>query len=246
MRQALKIFLFVIHLVLADAVVKEISLCSFSVLHNGVRYSTGEAFTVIPGLFDFRFVGNHGCAWGLFQGYVWPLALFSIVAFALLVWKRRSVFGIDSPGWRGKAGRIAEILIYAGIFGNLLDRVIRGYVVDMFDFHLCGWHFPCFNLADTYITFAAAILILLSFSSGATAKSPANGRAGVPSGTAEKSPANGRAGVPPPAEDRGETHTRHDPAVASKEMSLEEKIAIVKAKSAAKKNKCEPKNGKSE
>ena len=90
------------------------------------------------------------------QGQVWPLAAFAAVAFALLVWKRKSVFP------RGVWGLVAEHLLYAGILGNLIDRLYYRFVVDMFDFHWGVHHFPCFNVADSCITVAAGILIACS------------------------------------------------------------------------------------
>ena len=151
MRRFLAIFAAVANLVLADAVVKELA----------VGILKGNAVVaVLPGFFDLAYVENRGCAWGMFQGQVWPLALFGVVALALLVWKRRSVFG------PGIAAGVAECLLYAGIVGNLVDRVFRGFVVDMLDFHWGVHHFPCFNLADTYITVAAGLLVLLSFGAG--------------------------------------------------------------------------------
>lgn len=138
----------VANLVLADAVVKELSL--------GLLKGK-PAVEVIPGFFNLAYVENRGCAWGMLQGQVWPLAVFGVVALVFLLWKRKSVFG------EGLAARTAEILLYAGITGNLIDRICRGYVIDMFDFYLKTSHFPCFNLADAYISIAAGIMILCSF-----------------------------------------------------------------------------------
>ena len=112
---------------------------------------------VVPGFFDLCLVRNRGCAWGLFQGSVAPLAAFAVLALAFLVWKRRSVFG---------AGRMAfwtEALLYAGIAGNLLDRLLLGCVVDFLDFHWHSHHFPVFNFADVCISTAAGLLLLSSF-----------------------------------------------------------------------------------
>ena len=148
MRAFLVVFAFVANLVLADAVVKEIAA--------GCWKGTA-AVSVVPGLFNLAYVENRGCAWGMFQGRVWPLAAFGIVALAFLIWKRRSVFGT------GRAARVAEVLLYAGIVGNLIDRVFRGYVIDMFDFYWGKSHFPCFNLADSFICVAAGLLIACSF-----------------------------------------------------------------------------------
>jgi signal peptidase II len=44
--------------------------------------------------------------------------------------------------------------------GNVIDRLLHGYVIDFLDFHLQRWHFPAFNVADAAITVGAACLIL--------------------------------------------------------------------------------------
>lgn len=156
MRRFVVIFAVVVNLVLADAVTKEIAA--------GTLGASRSVFTVVPGLFDLAYVENRGCAWGMFQGRVWPLAAFGLAALAVLVWKRRSVFyaGVETLA-RFRWASAAERLLYAGIVGNLIDRVFRGYVIDMLDFHWGASHFPCFNLADSYICVAAGILIALSF-----------------------------------------------------------------------------------
>lgn len=149
MKRALIALVVAAHLVLVDAVVKELA----------VGFLKGSAaVSVIPGLFNLAYVENRGCAWGLLQGHVWPLAAFGVVALVFLVWKRRSVFGV--PGSR--LGAVAEPLLYAGVVGNLIDRVFRGYVIDMFDFHWQTSHFPCFNVADTFICVSVGLLLLAS------------------------------------------------------------------------------------
>ncbi|AKJ30501.1 signal peptidase II [Caldimonas brevitalea] len=54
----------------------------------------------------------------------------------------------------------ALALILGGAIGNVIDRALHGYVVDFLDFHLRGWHFPAFNVADAGISVGAALLIL--------------------------------------------------------------------------------------
>ncbi|MBR2714260.1 MAG: signal peptidase II [Kiritimatiellae bacterium] len=147
MKRFLVLFAVVINLVLADAVIKELA----------AGYLKGAAaVSVIPGLFNLAYVENRGCAWGMFQGQVWPLAIFGLVALAFLIWRRKSVFG------SGRLPAIAEPLLYAGIIGNIIDRLFRGYVIDMFDFHWGIHHFPCFNLADSCICVAVGLLLLAS------------------------------------------------------------------------------------
>ena len=152
MKRLLIAVVVVLNLVLADAVAKELA-------HGLLGPSAAggpRVVDVVPGLFNLAYVENRGCAWGLLQGQVWPLAAFAAVAFALLVWKRKSVFP------RGVWGLVAEHLLYAGILGNLIDRLYYRFVVDMFDFHWGVHHFPCFNVADSCITVAAGILIACS------------------------------------------------------------------------------------
>ena len=51
-------------------------------------------------------------------------------------------------------------LLLGGILGNLLDRIIRGYVTDYVSLNIVGYHFPIFNLADTFIVIGVFLLLL--------------------------------------------------------------------------------------
>ncbi len=144
------------------AVVANLLLLDQAVKAVAVRVLKGAPPVRVADFLNLAYVENRGCAWGMLQGHVWPLAAFSALAFALLLWKRRSVFPAGWPGF------VAETFVYAGIFGNMIDRVRCGFVVDMFDFHWGASHFPCFNVADACITVAAAILVATSmFAPGA-------------------------------------------------------------------------------
>lgn len=138
-------FAAVMNLLLVDQVVKTAAV---------YYLKESPPVTVLANLFRLAYVENRGAAWGMFQGNVWPLALFSVVALGVLVWKRREVF---PPG---RMGAVAECLLYAGILGNMIDRMSRGCVVDMFDFYWGSYHFPCFNVADAYITVSVGLLFL--------------------------------------------------------------------------------------
>ena len=146
MRRFVFSFAVVMNLLLVDQVVKAAAI---------QKLKDAPPVEVLP-FFNLAYVENRGCAWGMFQGQVWPLAVFAVVAFALLVWKRKSIFP------HGAWGLVAEHLLYAGILGNLIDRLYYRFVVDMFDFHWGAHHFPCFNVADSCITVAAGILIAFS------------------------------------------------------------------------------------
>lgn len=150
------LFAAVANLVLVDAVTKELARGYL----RGAGASRPRVIEIIPNLFNLAYVENRGCAWGMFQGQVWPLAIFGLVALAFLIWKRKSVFGASL------LSSIAEPLLYAGIIGNVIDRLFRGYVIDMFDFHWGIHHFPCFNVADSLICISVGLMLIASLFEG--------------------------------------------------------------------------------
>ena len=82
----------VANLLLIDQVVKAASVSSLK---------EKPPVEVLPNLFNLAYVENRGCAWGMFQGHVWPLAVFAVIAMGLLIWKRKSVF--PRGGWGVKS-----------------------------------------------------------------------------------------------------------------------------------------------
>ena len=81
----------------------------------------------------------------------WILAGLALaITAALLVWMCRA----DKRLVTGALG-----LIVGGAFGNVIDRVLVGAVVDFLDFHWAGYHWPAFNVADMAITCGAVALI---------------------------------------------------------------------------------------
>lgn len=100
---------------------------------------------VIKGLFNLSYVENPGAAWGILAGRQYLLVAFSIVTFTFLIWQRRHLF---NHLW---LGRVTMPLIFGGVIGNLIDRVLHAYVIDFLDFHWRGAHFPAFNVADAAI-----------------------------------------------------------------------------------------------
>ena len=95
----------VLNLVLADAVAKELA---HGLLGPGAEGGP-RVVEVIPGLFNLAYVENRGCAWGMFQGRVWPLAAFGALAIAFLAWRRRQVFGGSRLGAYGGGCGVIEI-----------------------------------------------------------------------------------------------------------------------------------------
>ena len=148
LRRFVMAFAVVTNLVLLDQVVKEIAVRVLKA-HGSVA--------VVPGFFNLTYVENRGCAWGMLQNQTWFLVSIAVVMLALLIWRSKWFFP------EGKTGKVTQILLYAGIVGNLWDRLFRGFVVDMFDFYWGVHHFPVFNVADVFISVAAGLLVLSSF-----------------------------------------------------------------------------------
>jgi signal peptidase II len=116
----------------------------------------GDSRTV-TGFFNLVRAHNSGAAFSfLAQAGGWQRWLFTgigVLASALMIWMLRS-----HPGQKLFGFAISFIL--GGAIGNVIDRLVHGYVVDFLDFHWAGWHFPAFNAADSAITLGAACLLL--------------------------------------------------------------------------------------
>ena len=61
---------------------------------------------------------------------------------------------------QNKLELVSISLIIGGSLGNLMDRVVRGYVIDFLDFKIFNYNFPIFNLADTFIVIGVILLLL--------------------------------------------------------------------------------------
>jgi signal peptidase II len=119
-------------------------------------YQLGDSTTVTP-FFNVVRVHNSGAAFSFLASaggwQRWFFTAIGIGAALLMVWLLKK-----HAAQKLFAFAIASIL--GGAVGNVIDRVLYGYVVDFLDFHWRGWHFPAFNVADSAITIGAACLIL--------------------------------------------------------------------------------------
>lgn len=112
---------------------------------------------LIDGVFSFYYHENRGSIWGILQGKVDFLLIFSIVLFALLIY----VY-IRMPKTRFYLPLFWIITVMcAGAVGNTIDRFFFGYVTDFLYFELIN--FPIFNVADCYITISAFLTVFLVF-----------------------------------------------------------------------------------
>ena len=96
-----------------------------------------DSVTVIKGFFDLTYVENRGAAWGVLSGRISILVIITVILIP--------IFDL--------------ILLLSGAVGNFIDRIIKGYVVDFFQFTF--FDFPVFNVADCYITIGAVFFIVI-------------------------------------------------------------------------------------
>jgi signal peptidase II len=119
-------------------------------------YHLGDS-TTVTGFFNVVRVHNSGAAFSFLAGASgWQRWFFTVVgcmAAVVIVWMLKS-----HPGQ--KLFSFAMACILGGALGNVIDRLVHGYVVDFLDFHWHGMHFPAFNVADSAISIGAACLIL--------------------------------------------------------------------------------------
>lgn len=122
-------------------------------------FRLGESVPILPGFFNLTYVLNPGAAFGLLAGAAAAFRGPFFITVSLL-----AVVLIAYYHARYARGRpLAEVglaLILGGAVGNLIDRLRVGMVVDFLDFHLGGYHWPAFNVADSGITVGVGLLLL--------------------------------------------------------------------------------------
>ena len=123
------------------------------------QYYLGES-RPITSFFNLVLAHNTGAAFSFlaahdgWQRYFFILIAIVAVAFCLLYMKRHL---------EERLLCLSLSMIMGGALGNIIDRIIYGYVVDFLDFHYMYWHWPAFNFADIAIVLGAGLMILESF-----------------------------------------------------------------------------------
>ena len=109
---------------------------------------------LIPGVLSLSYIENHGAAFGIMQGRQWLLIVISAVIIAAAV-----VFCIRRiRDTRYRYLRVLIVFLVAGALGNMIDRIMLGYVRDFIYFKLID--FPVFNVADIYVTVSAVLILI--------------------------------------------------------------------------------------
>jgi signal peptidase II len=115
----------------------------------------------ITGFFNLTLVYNPGAAFSfLSTAGGWQRWMFSGIALAAIT---LILFWLSRLPREARLSILSLGLILGGAFGNLVDRLRLGKVVDFLDFHYAGLHWPAFNVADAAITVGAVCLIIATF-----------------------------------------------------------------------------------
>ncbi len=120
-----------------------------------------DSVETIPGALHIVRVHNRGAAFGLFNNPGWKgtrplLTAASFIALGIVI------FFILKVEYQQKTLLASLSLILGGALGNLIDRIFKGYVVDMIYMHIGKYGWPAYNLADVAITIGVFAIIIMS------------------------------------------------------------------------------------
>ena len=123
-----------------------------------VRALADGPLVLIDGVFELRYLENHGAAFGILQN---ARVFFIVLTVAFLIFMCYIFVRIPSGSYMLPI-RVLIPVVTAGAIGNFIDRLMFGYVRDFLYFSLIN--FPIFNVADIYVTVSAAVFFSSSVS----------------------------------------------------------------------------------
>ena len=124
------------------------------------KTSLSQPKVLISNVLELTYTENTGAAWSMLAGKQTLLIVITAIMLGVVVWAL-----IKGP-WQHPLLQSAEMLLIAGGFGNLIDRIFCDYVVDFI--YVSAIHFPVFNAADCFVCIGAAlgIVYVLFFEKG--------------------------------------------------------------------------------
>lgn len=116
---------------------------------------------VIPKFIYLSLEKNYGVAFSM----LWNNRLLILIISLLLILFLIYLLNKDylSKGKNNKLLNVTYGLLFGGILGNLIDRIVRGYVIDYIGVYIFNYKFPVFNLADSFITIGVILMIISTF-----------------------------------------------------------------------------------
>ena len=116
---------------------------------------------IIPKFLYLSLEKNYGVAFIM----LWNNRLLILIISLLLILFLIYLLNKDylSKGKNNKLLNVTYGLLFGGILGNLIDRIVRGYVIDYIGVYIFNYKFPVFNLADSFITIGVILMIISTF-----------------------------------------------------------------------------------
>ena len=145
-------------LMLGSVTAPVIALDQASKLYISSRMRLYETIPLIPNWLDITYALNPGAAFSLFANL--PERFRTVLLFALHVVAIVVILGLLARSLRPTLTSVALSLILAGAAGNLIDRALRGRVIDFVRAHYYSYNWPIFNVADSAITIGVAMILL--------------------------------------------------------------------------------------
>lgn len=114
--------------------------------------------SLIPGFLSLIYAKNEGVAFSMLWGNRWIIVVISVLLVIFLISTLNKEY-LKNKENNNLMNFTFGILI-GGIFGNLFDRIFRGYVIDYVSLNIFGYSFPIFNLADVFITLGVILMLI--------------------------------------------------------------------------------------
>lgn len=111
-----------------------------------------QSIIIINNFFNITYVRNTGAAWSILSGNVLLLIMISVLALVAIY------YYLIKDKYLNKIDIVSYSMLIGGIIGNLIDRIVHGYVIDYLDFKIFNYNFPIFNIADTLIVISIIII----------------------------------------------------------------------------------------
>ncbi|AMD95001.1 signal peptidase II [Leptotrichia sp. oral taxon 847] len=122
-------------------------------IYQAAKGQVGFSIPIIKNFLHITYVENHGMIFGLAQGKINLVTIFSTLLIIFIIFSEYKNFK-DYTKWT----KVGISIIAAGALGNMIDRVARNFVIDMIDFRGI-WNFV-FNVADMYVHIGIYIIVI--------------------------------------------------------------------------------------
>lgn len=142
-----KIFLISLIILLIDVLTKQIVIRTMF---------PHQSITIIHNFFQITYAKNTGVAFSILEGKQLLIIIMTLIVLGIFI---KYIKELATT----KYDIIAYALVIGGALGNLLDRIIYGYVIDFLDFQIFNYNFPIFNVADIGIVVGIFLLLLKNF-----------------------------------------------------------------------------------